>query len=339
VVGGGKIWLTTASVDGHRLSAVRIDTELGQIDREVQVFEIADPGPIHQKNSHASPTPILDGGRVYVHFGDNGTACLDGDGAILWTNQELTYAHGHGPGGSPELAGSALIINCDGTDQQYVAALDKESGRLLWKTPREGAMAYSTPLALRFQNQDQVVCPCGERVSAYDPRTGGLIWEVRYPGGYSNVPRPVFGQGLVYVSSGYNAPVLYAIRPSGRGDVTDTHVAWTLERGAPLNPSPLLVDELLYVVSDQGIATCLNAATGETIWQQRLDGAYSASPIHANGKLYFLNETGQTTVVAAGRRFRKLSENQVDGRTLASLAVSEGAIYLRTDQAVYRIEE
>ena len=338
VIRGKQIWLTTAIEEGHSLRAVCVDLASGKIVHDVEVFQVESPGSVHSKNSHASPSALLEGDRVYVHFGDNGTACLSSDGEVLWRNNELKYAHGHGPAGSPVLYKDLLIASCDGTDIQYVVALDKHSGKLRWKTDRKGRMAYSTPLVIRVGDEDQLVSTGGDAVVAYNPADGEELWRVRYDG-YSEVPRPVYGQGLVFVSSGYDSPVMYAIRPDGRGDVTDTHVAWTLSKAAPLNPSPLLIGEDLYLVSDQGIASCLEAKTGEKRWQKRLPGNYSTSPLAADGKIYITNETGLTTVLAAGAEYQELAANQLEGRTLASLAVSGHALYLRTDTHLYRIEE
>jgi outer membrane protein assembly factor BamB len=232
-----------------------------------------------------------------------------------------------------------LIVSCDGIDVQYVAALDKHTGKLRWKTDRQGGMAYSTPLVINVAGHDQVVSTGATQAMAYEPDSGKEIWRVRYADGYSEVPRPVYGQGLVFLASGYNTPWLYAVRPDGRGDVTESHVAWKLQKGAPLNPSPLLVGEELYLVSDQGIASCLDAKTSDTHWQKRLPGNYSASPLLADGKIYITNEHGLTTVIEPGEKYRELAANQIDGDTLASLAVSGKALFLRSGTHLYRIEE
>lgn len=198
-------------------------------------------------------------------------------------------------------------------------------------------MAYSTPLLINVGGIDQAVSAGGDSVVAYHPLTGDEIWWARYDG-YSTVPRPVYGLGLVFICSGYDSPSLFAVRPNGKGDVTPS-VVWTLQRGAPLNPSPLLVGESLYIVNDKGIASCLDPGTGKSYWQERLPGEFSASPLYADGRIYFLNEEGETTVIAPGTQFKKLSTNLLDGRTLASMAVSGRAVYLRTEKNLYRIEE
>lgn len=346
---GNEVWLTTALDDGKSLRAVCLDKNSGEIRQNVEVFAKENPGPVHSKNSHASPTPFIHGDRVFVHFGAHGTACLSRDGEILW-KRVLEYNHRHGPAGSPILiereksgvrraAGDdLLILSCDGTDVQYVVGLNARTGEIEWKSDRDGSMAYSTPLLIEVNGKRQVVSAGGEWVIAYEPETGKEIWRVRYPGGYSVVPRPVYGKGLVFVSSGYNNPVLYAIRPDGSGDVTETHVAWTLDRNAPHNPSPLLVGEDLYIVSDGGIATCLDAETGKVHWRERLGGKFSASPLFADGRIYFLNEEGTSIVIAPGTEYQELAKNKVDGVTLASLAVSDSALFLRTDTHLYRVE-
>ena len=337
VVLGERIWLTTAIDDGRSLRAIGLDRNTGKEVVNVEVFHKEDPGPIHNKNSHASPTPILEGDRVYVHYGAHGTACLTTDGEVVW-RQILEYYHRHGPGGSPALVGDRLIINCDGYDEQFVVALDKHTGEVLWKKPRDGRQAYCTPLAITVKGRTQVISPGGDAVIAYDPATGDEIWRVRYDG-YSNVPRPVFGHGLLFICSGYESPVFYAIRPDGAGDVTETAVAWTLRRGAPLNPSPLLVGDELYLVNNGGIVSCVDAGTGKVHWQERLRGGFSASPVYADGRIYLLNEEGEATVIATGTPFRNFAVNQLNGRTLASMAVSSGAFFLRTDSHLYRIDD
>ena len=341
VVAGGRVWLTTATDEPRPMSlrAIAFDVETGREVVNVEVFQIRGP-LLNPKNSHASPTPIVEGDRVYVHFGMNGTAALTTSGEIVWKTQ-LPYASQHGSGGSPVLYGDLLIVSCDGHDAAYVVALDKRTGKIRWKTPRRRPFdqAYTTPLVIRVGDQDQVVSIGAYRAAAYDPQSGKEIWRVSYPqeDGFSNVPRPVYGHGLVYIATGFQQPVLIAVRVDGKEDVTKTHVAWTLRRSVPYTPSPLLVGEELYLVSDIGIATCLDAKTGEIRWQQRLGGNFSASPVFADGRIYFLNEQGITTVLATGKEFRRLATNSLDGWTFASMAISNGAIFLRSDSSLYRI--
>lgn len=338
VVEGGQLWLTAATDGGRSLRAIAVDPESGEIFHDIEVFRQDEPSKKHRKNSHATPTPILEDDRVYVHFGHQGTAALKDNGEILWRNRELRYEPGHGQGGTPALSRDLLIISCDGTDRQFVVALDKNTGKVRWNTPRtDAAMAFSTPLVIEHDGAPQVVSPGANRAVSYDLETGRELWSIRY-GGFSNVPRPVYSHGLVFLSSGYYNPALYAIRPDGRGDVTATHVIWKMNRGVPLTPSPVVVGDEMYFVSDKGIASCVDAKTGEPHWRARMTGAYSASPLYAEGHIYFQNETGLTTVITPGRTFNKVAENQLDGRTFASIATVGKAMFLRTDTHLYRIE-
>jgi outer membrane protein assembly factor BamB len=343
VIAEGRVWLTTsvADRDAASLRAMAFDVETGRQLVNVEVFRFRNAQLLNPKNSHASPTPILEGDRVYVHFGAEGTAALTTSGEIVWKTH-LPYESQHGNGGSPTLYRDVLIINCDGNgNEAYVVALDKNTGKIRWKTSRRQPwdQAYSTPLVIRVGNQDQVVSVGAYRAAAYDPQSGKEIWRVSYADGFSNVPRPVFGHGLVFIATGFQEPLLLAVRPDGTGDVTRTHVAWVVQRGAPLTPSPLLVGDELYIVSDIGIATCLDAVTGKTNWQMRLGGNYSASPVYADGRIYFLSEEGVATVLAPGKEFRKLASSTLDGTTFGSIAVSSQSMFIRTDTHLYRIAD
>ena len=337
VIQGDRIWLTTATEDGKSLRAVSVDLNTGAILLNIEVFRLKSLGQISSKNSYASPTPVLEGDRVYVHFGAHGTACITQSGEIVWKTR-LEYDNGqHGPGGSPVLYENLLIVSCDGQDVQFVVALDKLTGKVRWKKSREGYQAYTTPLVVPLAAGDQVISPGAFRAIAYDPRTGKELWQVKYGEGFSNVPRPVYGDGLVFICTGFQEPSLLAVRLDGRGDVTKSQIAWTLKRGAPLTPSPLLVGTELYLISDNGIASCVDAKTGNPIWQVRLGGNHSASPIYADGRIYFLSEEGESVVIAPGKQFKALAQNQLDGQTLASMAVSSGSIFVRSLTHLYRI--
>ncbi|NOT60823.1 MAG: PQQ-binding-like beta-propeller repeat protein [Acidobacteria bacterium] len=337
---GDRVWLTTATEEGRSLRALCIDRNTGAVLLNVEIFRLKNSAHAHQKNSHASPTPLLEGDKVYVHFGASGTACLKNDGTVIWKTT-LAYDNGqHGNGGSPVLYEDLLIVNCDGQQEQYVVALDKQTGKQRWKKFRQGAQAYATSLIVRLPTGDQLISPGAFRTTAYEPRTGKELWYVTYGDGFSNVPRPVYGNGLVYLCTGFMQPSLLAVRvnePGGRGDVTKSHVAWMLKRGVSLTPSPLLVGEELYVISDNGIATCLDAQSGTVHWQQRLGGNFSASPLYADGRIYFQSEEGESVVIAPGKEFKQLAKNQIDGQTLASLAVSGGALFLRSHSHLYRL--
>jgi outer membrane protein assembly factor BamB len=347
VVVNGRIYLTSSvPIPGgggsgdQSLRAFCLDAKTGKILWEQEAIrQDGSRAPrIHGKNSHASPTPIVDGQRLYVHFGHQGTACLDLAGKVLWRNTSLTYAPVHGNGGSPILAGKALIYSADGGDQRFVVALDRGTGAVLWKTPREGEtdrmFSFSTPMLIEVDGKKQVISPGSDVVCAYDPENGHEIWRVRYQG-YSVIPRPVFGHGLVFVCTGFNSPSLLAIRPDGHGDVTDSHVAWTTSKAAPHTPSLLLNGDELYMVSDNGTASCLDARTGKVHWQERLGGKYSASPLLAQGKIYFQSEEGTGTIVEASKQFKQVAKNSLNERSQASPVPVDGGLLIRTENNLY----
>jgi outer membrane protein assembly factor BamB len=348
IVHGGFLYLTTAvTVEGsnHRdrsLRALCLSANTGETIWDTEVFrqDGSQAPTIHSKNSHASPTPVTDGHRLYVHFGHQGTACLDLHGKVIWKNRDIHYQPVHGNGGTPILTEHALVFSCDGYEQPFVIALDRAQGTELWKTDRNTEsfkkFSFSTPLLIAVDGKQQIVSPGPGAVCAYDPDTGREIWRVKYEG-YSVIPRPVFGHGLVFVSSGFESPRFLAIRPDGQGDVTTSHVAWTLHKGAPLTTSPLLVGDELYLVSDSGIASCLDAKTGKVHWQERIGGSYSASSLYADGKVYCQNEEGTGVVLKAGKRFEVLARNPIGERTLASYAASDSAFFIRTESHLYRI--
>jgi outer membrane protein assembly factor BamB len=352
VIQGDRIWLTTALDQGTELKLIAVNKTTGKIEKELSLFQVAAPGKLHSKNSYASPTPVVDGARIYVHFGAYGTTCLDTTGKVVW-KKELNYYHHHGPAASPILVGKRLIIPCDGLDKpfyagttprldltefQFVAALNADTGETEWKKGRKAQHSYATPLLIEVDGKPQIISPGADRTIAYNPATGAEIWSVRYTG-YSLIPRPVYGKGLVFLCTGYNNPEVMAVKPDGMGDVTDTHVAWTYKPNAPNTPSPILVDDELYFVNDAGIATCLEAESGKMLWKRRLGGNFSASPIYADEKLYFLSEDGMMHVLAPGKQYKRLSTNKLNGMTYASPAVSGNALFLRSDQFLYRIEE
>ena len=338
---GGKIWLTTAVGEGKKrtLRAMAFDKASGRRLLDIEVFKLDDAGPQHEKNSYASPTPVIEGDRVYVHYGKLGTAALLTTGEVIWRTK-LEYAYQHGTGGSPVIYKDLLIVNCDGTDVQYVAALDKNTGKVKWKKdrPQPAYMAFSTPLLITVDGQDELISPGGHQTVAYDPANGKTLWFVTYGDGFSNVPRPVYANGSIFLCTGFNRASLIAVSPLGKGDITAKGINWRIDRGVSLTPSPIAVGDELYMVSDNGVLTCLDQKTGKVYYQQRLGGAYSASPVFAGGRIYFLSEEGETVVIAPGKEFKKLAVNQLEGRTLASIAVSDGAIFIRSAGNLYRIE-
>lgn len=341
VLHDGRLYLTSAQGSNSlSLRALCLLADNGKMLWNVEVFSPA-AGQMHKKNSQASPTPLIEGNRLYVHFGPYGTACLDLKGNVLWRNTTLAYPPVHGTGGSPVLAGKALVFSCDGRSDPFVVALDKTSGQVLWKVRRDtqarSKFSFSTPLLITVKGQQQLISPGSGMVCALDPASGREIWRVRYGNGYSVVPRPVFGHGLVFIGTGFDQPSVLAIRPDGQGDVTDTHVVWKLSKGAPLTPSLLLAGDELYMVSDAGIASCVEARTGKVYWQERVGGNYSASPLFADGRIYLQSEQGTGVVLQPGRQFRKLAENALGARTLASYAVDDGALFIRTEEHLLKV--
>lgn len=350
VVADGRIYLTSAvpidsDADNARsLRVICLSADDGSRVWEKEVFRQPSEGiKIHKKNSHASPTPVLSDDRVYVHFGPSGTACLTTDGEIAWKNDQLKFNPTHGNGGSPALFQDTLLITCDGADEQYVAGLSAETGQVKWRTDRKAEVqkgfSFSTPTLIEVNGRTQAVCPGSGAVVAYDPETGEELWSVSYGEGYSVVPRPVFSNGTVFLSSGYNSASLYAIDPTGHGDVTDTHVRWIVEKGVPKTPSMLALGDEIYFVDDGGVASCLDTSNGQTHWQKRLGGKFSASVFYGGGRLYFLSEDGTTTVIEPGTTFKKLATNEIGAgdRTFASLAVVGEDLLLRSETHLYRI--
>ena len=346
VLVNGKIYLTTAITDSANttLHALCVDAKDGHIQWNIEVLkpDSSATQQMHKKNSLASPTPIVRDGRVYVHFGHMGTAALDLSGKILWQQTTLKYPPTHGNGGSPALVGDSLVFSCDGATDPFIVALDAKTGKVRWKIPRntsaKNQFSFSTPLAIEVDGSTQIISPGSGFVGGYDPKDGREIWRARYGEGYSVITRPVFAHGLLFVTSSYNRSVLYAVKPAGaKGDVTDTHIVWKHDKSVPNTPSPLVVGDELYFVSDSGIANCLDARTGNLHWSERLGGGFSASPVLAEGRIYFQNEEGVGTVLKAGKTFEVLAKNDLGERTLASPAVIDNTIFLRSKSHLWRI--
>ncbi len=350
VIAGTRIWITSAEDEGRSLHALCFDSTSGRLIHNIEVLQTDDPGPRHKTNGYASPTPVLDSTYVYVHFGPRGTVCLEASGRVVWKNTEFQYNAFQGAASSPILHENLLILTCDGTDNQFLAALDKRTGKTLWKQSRthlEGAagkgaiakMAYSTPLVQTIGGIPQLVSTGADHVAAYDLKTGREIWWMPYDG-FSQVCRPSYGNGLFYVVGSVSQDhfCVYAVRP-GKGKLTPDQVVWQRSKGIAHVPSPLLAGEELFVIDRAGVATCVNAFTGEEHWLTRLGGDHDASPIEVRGRIYFCNREGRTTVLSAGREPKTLAVNQLDGEFRASPAVAAGALFFRSDTHLYRIEE
>ncbi len=347
VVWGDQIWLTSATEDGREMSVICVNQNSGAIDFDIKLFHNDEPRFCHPLNSYASPSPVIEEGRVYVHFGSYGTACLDtSTGEEIWMRRDLPCNHWRGPGSSPLLYSEMLIVHFDGYDFQYVVALDKRTGQTIWKKDRDidygtddgdQMKAYCTPIVVEVDGQPQLISPAAKAALAYEPFTGKELWRIRYDE-HSATARPLFGHGKFYINTGFSRAQLLAVRAGGHGDITDTHIEWRAQRGVPSMPSQLLVDGLIYMVHD-GVVTCLDAESGQVVWRQRIGGKYSASPIYAGGKIYFFSQEGQTTVVQAGRRYEQLAVNELGDGFMASPAVTGNALILRSRSQLYCIEE
>lgn len=350
VVAKGRIFLTNAvpvsdddPAQGVSLRVLALHAVTGKTLWDVEVIKQTDPEALrmHGKNSHASPSPIYQNGRIYAHFGHHGTACVDEAGKLVWTTREHRYIPVHGTGGSPALVDDLLIFNADGAADPAVIALDKATGKLRWKVQRPPTMAnkfsFCTPLLIRVNGRPQLITPGSGVVQALDPKDGSEIWRVLYGKGFSVVPRPVFAHGLIFLSSGYQQPVGYAIRPDGKGDVTETHVAWTAAKRVPLNPSMLVVGDELYMLSDTGILSCMDAKTGAVHYEERVLGSSSASLLAADGRIYGIDEQGKSAVIKPGKTFELIATSELREKTQASMAVVDNDLLVRTEKALYRI--
>ena len=368
VIEGKNIWLTTAietlakKEDADRrlkantgnqpltvlekveFRALGVDRDTGKLTQNILLLTAREPQWVHALNSYASATPVIEDGKLYCHFGAMGNACLDTrTSKVLWTDTSLVVQHENGPGSTPVLWKNLMLFHLDGSDQQFIAALDKRTGKLAWKTPRSGDMnkdpqlrkSYGTPLILTVNGKEQIISPASDWIYSYDDN-GKELWRVKYGMlGFSLTPRPVVGHGMIFMSTGFMKPQMLALRYQG---LEKPEIAWRSEKGAPTMPSPLLVGEELYFANDGGIFTCLDAKTGAEHYRERIGGNYSSSPTFADGKIYVHNREGLTTVIKPGKQFEVLEKNQLPGKIFASLAAVDRALYLRTDTALYRIE-
>jgi outer membrane protein assembly factor BamB len=359
VVLGNQVWLTSASEDGTELFAVAVDRATGKVLHHRRIFEVETPQYADRFNSYGSPTPVIEEGRVYVSFGSPGVACLDTRTCeVLWERRDLPCNHWRGAGSSPTVWENLLILHFDGSDFQYVVALDKRTGKTVWKTDRsidfqdltpEGKpirdgdfrKAFSSPLVITHDGQPLLISVGSKATYAYEPATGKELWRVEERKHHSGTVRPVVGHGMVFTATGLGKGEMWGVKLGGHGVVTDTHVAWKVSRSVPNRPSPILVGDLLFMIEqDVGVVTCLEAVTGKEVWRERLPGtgSHSSSPILSEGHLYFFNENGQSTVIEAGREFKVLATSKLNAGFMASPAVAGKALYLRTKTDLYRIE-
>jgi outer membrane protein assembly factor BamB len=352
VVVGDRIFITSArntdSGDAALAGPQALHLECYSVKTGKPIFDRMlieqpkDAPSIHKKNSHASPTVLANDGRLFVHFGHQGTVCTDLEGKILWRNLDHSYSPVHGNGGSPILFDKKLFLTCDGGDTAYTLALDAATGKEVWRTPRgittDRPFSFCTPQAIQVDGAWQIISPGSDIVQSLDPETGNVIWSVSYEG-FSVVPRPIYYRGLVFVCTGYMTPKLLAIDPTGKGDVTDTHVRWTYGTGVPNTPSIVPVGDQIVMVSDGGVASGVSVETGKKIWQKRLGGNYSASPIAIGKQVYFQSEAGDAIVMEIGDEPKEISRATLPGRVFASYAWLDGDWIIRAENGLYRIGE
>ncbi|MBT3635631.1 MAG: PQQ-binding-like beta-propeller repeat protein [Opitutae bacterium] len=344
-VSGSLILTNAIEVEGGlALEVLALDSASGKKEWRVTLFEHDDSPRIHKKNSHASPTPFYDGERIFVHFGNLGTACLSTGGQVIW-KKSFHYSPVHGSGSSPVVHGDLLLFSADGAKNPCLYALDKKTGEVKWRANRESEakrkFSFCTPLVISSNGKYQIISPASDYVFSYDLK-GNQLWKSHYPGGYSVVPRPICGDEMIYVSSGYDRPTLYAVKVDGEGDVTQTHVVWKTSKAVPHNSSPVLVRdtdgrELFFMAADSGVVSCLDAKSGELRWMERVAGSCSASLLHAGGRIYLTDESGKTFVFKAGIPFKLLAENDLKERTLATPIAVPGGLVIRTENAVWKI--
>lgn len=372
VIADGKIWLTTAIVEelsdeakqerlakisnsqgleianSVSLRAICYDQQTGQEIYNVELLKPETLEPIHKTNTYASPTPVIHDGKVLLHFGTYGSACVDAkSGEVLWKNVGLKIDHQNGPGSSPIVWNNLMIANYDGTDTQFVAALNINDGSVAWKTERSGTMnpkpemkkAYCTPTLVQTTRGVELISPGADWVYGYDPQTGKELWKAAYGElGFSTVPKPVIGHGLAFVCTSFMRSRLLAVKYGGSGDVTADNIVWASDSQISKKPSLMLVDNLLFVGNDAGIITCFEATSGKELWRERIGGNFSASPIYCDGLIYFFSEEGKTTVIRAADKYEAVAVNELGDGFTASPAVADNSLFLRSQTALYRID-
>ncbi len=366
VVFGNQVWLTTADevldtdpqpkkggppanpVKEAIFYAVCVDRTSGKVLHDVKLRAEQKPAYCHPFNSYASPSPFIEEGRLYAHFGSHGTFCVDtATGKKLWERIDFKCDHFRGPASSPVVYGDHMYLIYDGFDEQYVVAIDKKTGKTAWKTDRkikytndngDYKKGYATPALFTIDGRAHLVCPSAECTMAYDPKTGEELWRFTH-GGMNGSARPIMSNGLLLLNSGHTGK-LFALKAEGlKGAVPKEAVVWQMPKGASVRPSVLVSGELLFMVSDNGIATCQDTATGKQLWSERLDGEFSSSPVLAGGNVYFCNQIGKTFVVKADKTYTLLAENRLDGGFMASPAIAGDELFLRTKTHLYAISK
>jgi outer membrane protein assembly factor BamB len=353
VVLDDRVFVTSATDEGKSCHVICVDRRSGDILWNTKVFEQV-PKHKREDNSYATPTPVTDGEHVYAVFASGGIAALDMQGKVIWTNDEVEFFSQHGLGASPILYNDLLIMPFDGSsagedsligfkkawDGAVLLALDKQTGKVAWRGSRGlSRLAHVTPNVLNEDGKAQVVSAAGDVIQGHDPTTGELIWTV-HSQGEGVTPSIVLADGLVYTCSGFEEPTIRVVRAGGEGDITDTHIAWEQKQGVPSLSSLLYVDPHIYAVTDTGIVNCFDAKTGEEVWQKRIGGKHSASPIYAEGNIYFLSELdGETIIIKAGDEFEEVARSVLGETCKASIAASQGNLFIRSDKHLFCIGE
>jgi outer membrane protein assembly factor BamB len=351
IVWGDRVFVTSTTDEGRSCHVICVDRRTGELLWNTKVFE----QPVKKKrpeNSYATPTPATDGERVYAVFGGGGMAAVDYHGNVAWTCHEVDFYSHHGLAASPILVGDLVVMPYDGSSdgennkvgwkipwrEAVLLAVDKDTGKVRWRGKRGlSRLGHVTPNVLHENGVTQIVSGAGDCVQGFDPQTGELIWTI-YSQGEGVTPSIVIGDGLIFSCSGFEEPTIRVVRTGGQGDVTESHIAWEQKKGVPSLASLLYVKPYLYSVTDAGVVTCFEAATGDIVWQERIGGKHSSSPIYADGKIYFLSEAeGETTVIAAGGEFKVLARNTIGEKCKASMAASQGNLFIRTERSLLRI--
>ena len=356
VILGGEIWMTTANPKGTELSVICVAAATGEALHNQKIFDVEAPQFAHAFNTYASPTPVIEPGRLYVSWGSPGVACLDTKTAkVIWERRDFVCNHFRGAGSSVTIFKNLLLHHFDGSDFQYVVALDKATGKTVWRTERsvdfkdlwpdgkidadgDWRKSFSTPRVFEIDGEPLLFSQGSKAYYGYNPYTGKELWRAESHQTHTTATTPIYGQGLIFCSTGNGKGEVWAIRPGGKGVVDDSQIAWKVTRNVPGRPSLLLHDDLLFMVDDGGIASCLEAKTGKEVWRERIGGNHSSAPLYAEGRVYFFNEEGQATVVEAGREFKVLAKNKLGDGFMASAAVDGKALFLRSKTHLYRVE-
>jgi len=353
VVLGDRIWLTTATEDGHEMSVLCLGRETGEIVLDKKLLDVAEPQPLGNKlNCYASPSPVAEPGRVYVHFGSYGTAYLDAQtGEVRWLRRDLPCNHFRGPASSPILFENLLIVHFDGSDHDYIVALDKDTGQTVWKTDRstdygdlgpdgkpmadgDYRKAFNTPLVIAVDGVPLLISPSAKAAYAYEPRTGKEVWQVRHQG-HSTACRTLFDGKTVFINTGSGTTEILAVDPRGAGDITASHIRWRERRQIPKRSSPLLIADHIYSVTDQGIATCQRTSDGKLLWQHRVGDEFSSSLVYACERIYCFDQSGNGIVFSPGDEYREIARNRLDSGCMASPVAVDEELYVRTKTHLY----